>query len=190
MAAAARQLRRLDGVEAAVGGEDQKLRRRLGEERELETVVGLERQAGQVGDLAAQRADPALLRNHDRDRLALDQGFLDRGLVVRRRLGKAGAALAERRLRRRTCRAPRGSVRRSSSTAPSPSAADPRSISFPRAASLSSARISISSSRRKLRSRMLRMASAWTSVSLNVFISTGFGSSSVRMILMTLSRLR
>jgi hypothetical protein len=41
-----------------------------------------------------------------------------------------------------------------------------------------------------LRSRMLRMASAWISVSLNAFISTGFGSSSARMILITLSMLR
>ncbi len=55
---------------------------------------------------------------------------------------------------------------------------------------LSSVRISNSSSLRKLRSRMLRMASAWTSVSLNAFISTGFGSSSVRMILITLSMFR
>ncbi len=55
---------------------------------------------------------------------------------------------------------------------------------------LSSVRISNSSSLRKLRSRMLRMASAWISVSLNAFIKAGFGSSSVRMILITLSMLR
>ena len=55
---------------------------------------------------------------------------------------------------------------------------------------LSSVRISISSSLRKLRRRMLRMASAWTSVSLNALISAGFGSSSVRMILITLSMFR
>ena len=55
---------------------------------------------------------------------------------------------------------------------------------------LSSPRISISSSLRKLRKRMLRMASACTSESLNSFIKTGLGSSSRRMILMTLSRLR
>ena len=56
---------------------------------------------------------------------------------------------------------------------------------FSARSSLSSLRISISSSLRRLRSRMLRIASACTSVSLNVFIRTGFGSSSVRMILMT-----
>ena len=99
MAASARQLRGIDGVEASVGGKHQNLRCRLGEEREVERVVGLEREAGQIGDLAAQRADPALLGNHDRDRLALDQGLLDRRLVVRRRLRKTGAAFAERRLR-------------------------------------------------------------------------------------------
>ena len=68
-------------------------------------------------------------------------------------------------------------------------------ISFSTAAfssrsSLFSVLISISSSLRKLRSRMLRMASACTSESLKVFIRTGLGSSSLRMILMTLSRLR
>ena len=56
--------------------------------------------------------------------------------------------------------------------------------------SLSSLRISISSSLRKLRSRMFRMASACSSVSLKVFTSTGLGSSSLRMILMILSRFR
>src|SRR5262249_11154403 len=67
-----------------------------------------------------------------------------------------------------------------------------RSLSDLRSArsSLSSLLISISSSLRRLRSRMLRMASACTSESLNVFIKTGLGSSSLRMILMTLSRLR
>jgi hypothetical protein len=37
---------------------------------------------------------------------------------------------------------------------------------------------------------MLRTASAWISVSLNALISAGFGSSSVRMILITLSMFR
>ena len=49
---------------------------------------------------------------------------------------------------------------------------------------------SISSSLRKERSRMLRIASAWISVSLKARISAGFGSSFSRMILITLSRLR
>ena len=48
--------------------------------------------------MAAQRADPALLRNHDGDRLAHHHRLFDRGLVVLRRLGEIGAALAERRL--------------------------------------------------------------------------------------------
>ena len=48
--------------------------------------------------MSAQRADPAFVRYDDSDRLALDQRLLDRGLVVLGRLGKAGAALAERRL--------------------------------------------------------------------------------------------
>ena len=99
MPAAAGQLRRIDGVEAPVGGKHQKLRRRLGKERELQPVVGLERSSERSADLAAQRADPTLLGHHDGDRLALDQSLFDRGFVMLRRLGKAGAALAERRLR-------------------------------------------------------------------------------------------
>ena len=162
MTAAAGQLRGVDGVEAPVGGEHQDLRRGLGEEGAVERIVGLERQAGQIGDLAAQRADPALLRHHDRDRLALDQRLLDRRLVVRRRLGKAGAALAERRLR------PEFLAHLADLAGDGLPlllfGAQQASIDFFSARSfLSSSRISISSSLRKLRSRMLRMASACTS---------------------------
>ena len=53
-----------------------------------------------------------------------------------------------------------------------------------------SCRISISSSLRRAFSFMLRMASAWTSVSFQRLIIIAFGSSSVRMILMTASRFR
>ena len=49
--------------------------------------------------MTLQRAHPALVGNHDGDRLALDKGFLDRGEIVLRRVGEHGAALAERRLR-------------------------------------------------------------------------------------------
>ena len=141
-------------------------------------------------DVAAQRADPALLGDHDGDRLALDQRLLDRGLVVLGRLGEGGAALAERGLRPELVAHLLDLRRRPSSTA---AVSDPiSSLSALRSVrrSLSSVLISISSSLRRLRSRMLRMASACTSVSLKVFIRTGFGSSSLRMILMTLSRLR
>ena len=55
--------------------------------------------ARQVGLMAAQRADPALLGHHDGDRLAHHHRLFDRGLVVLGRLGEIGAALAERRLR-------------------------------------------------------------------------------------------
>ena len=46
-----------------------------------------------------QRTHPALFGHHDGDRLALDEGLLDRGEIVLGRVGKLGAALAERRLR-------------------------------------------------------------------------------------------
>src|SRR6187401_733725 len=98
VAAPARQLRCLDGVEAPVGGEHQQLRGRLGEERELVLVVLLERDVRQVLEVTAQRAHPALLRHHDGDRLADHRRFFDRSLVVLGRLGEIGAPLADRRL--------------------------------------------------------------------------------------------
>src|SRR5208282_6880299 len=97
VSAPAGQLRRFDGVAAAVAGEDQKLRGGFGKKGELETVVGFEGQAREVGDLAAQRANPSLFGNHDGNRLALDQRLFDRSLVMLGRRGEGGAALAERR---------------------------------------------------------------------------------------------
>jgi hypothetical protein len=55
---------------------------------------------------------------------------------------------------------------------------------------LSSVRISISSSLRKLAQPHVEDGVGLHSVSLNALISAGFGSSSVRMILITLSRFR
>src|SRR5262249_10267218 len=68
MTAAAREFRAIERVETSVGGEHQDLRGGLRRERELETVVGLERDTRQIGDVSAQRADPALLRDNDGDR--------------------------------------------------------------------------------------------------------------------------
>src|SRR3954453_23830589 len=65
----------------------------------VELVVGLEGQAREIGDMALQRTYPALLGDHDRDRFALDKGFLDRSEIVLGRVGERRAALAERRLR-------------------------------------------------------------------------------------------
>src|SRR5580693_3593632 len=45
-----------------------------------------------------KRTHPALVGNHHRNWLALDERFLDRGQIVLRRVGELGAALAERRL--------------------------------------------------------------------------------------------
>ena len=98
MAAAARQLGGIEGVEAPVGRQHQALGGGLGRERELELVVGLEGDAGEIGHGALEGADPALLGNHDGDRLALDQRLLHGREVVLGRLRKAGTALAERRL--------------------------------------------------------------------------------------------
>ena len=65
----------------------------------VELVVGLEGKPRDILDMALQRAHPTLLGNHDRARLALDKGFLDRGEIVLGRIGEHRAALAERRLR-------------------------------------------------------------------------------------------
>src|SRR5579872_3836813 len=95
MAAAARQFCNLKRIEFAVGAKQQQLRRRLGKKGMVELVVRLEGKAGEIGDVALERAYPALLGHHDRDRLALDKGLLDRGQIVLRRIGKLRAALAE-----------------------------------------------------------------------------------------------
>src|SRR5262249_3774423 len=98
VAAAARQLRRLDRVEAPVRGENQKFRRGLSKEGKFQTVAGLKRQSREVRDLAAQSANPALFRYDDRDRFALDQCLFDCRFVMSGRLRETGAPLTDRRL--------------------------------------------------------------------------------------------
>src|SRR3954447_21212736 len=98
MAAAARQLCNVERVELAVGGEQQQLRRGLGEERMIELVVGLEGEPRDILDMALQRTHPALFGDHDRARFALDKSLLDRGEIVLGRIREHRAALTERRL--------------------------------------------------------------------------------------------
>src|SRR5258708_29059736 len=86
-------------MEFSVGGKQQQFWGVLGEERRAELVVGLEGQSGEIGDVALQRPDPALVGDDDGDRLALDERFLDRGKVVLGGISELGAALAKRRLR-------------------------------------------------------------------------------------------
>ena len=95
MAAPARQLRGVERVETAIAAEDQHLGGGLGRESEFQRVVGLEGDAREIGDMAAQRADPALLRNDHGDRLAHDHRLFDRGFIVRRRNTEGRAALAD-----------------------------------------------------------------------------------------------
>src|SRR5262249_28706144 len=187
--AAARKLRRIEGVEAPVAGEYQASRRGLGREREFRPVVRLERDAREIGDRA---------------RSARIQPFSDTTTVIGSRSTSASSIAASscsgasanevRRLPSavlganfvRTALISSATFFHCSFSEPMSSLSDLRSAR----SSLSSRLISISSSLRRLRSRMLRMASACTSESLKVFIKTGLGSSSLRMILMTLSRLR
>ena len=109
----------------------------------------------------------------------------------RRRARRRRSSAARRRARpcRRPC-APRAARRRSGSTARPRRRAAPTSPRAPSVSASRSSRISISSSLRNLRSRMLRIASACRSVSANSAIITALGSSSVRMISITRSRLR
>ena len=65
----------------------------------LQPVAFLEGERAEIGQVAAQRADPALLGEHDGDRLALDHRLLHVVDVDVRRVGEAGAALAELRVR-------------------------------------------------------------------------------------------
>ena len=191
MTSAAGKLCCIQRIEASVGREHETSSRSSRRQtRNFRPIIRLEHNPGKIGDDPAQRANPAFLGYHDRDRLALDQRLLDCRFVMLGRLGEARAALAERsRSGRISCAA----ALISSATLLHCSFSEPsRSLSLLRSerSSLSSFLISISSSLRKLRSRIFSIASACTSESLNVFIRTGLGSSSLRMILITLSRFR
>ena len=117
--------------------------------------------------MALQRAHPALLGQDDGDRLALDEGLdgdVDRRRARRRSSVRRLPSGVRAELLARLARAPP----RSRSTAQL-LAAEQRLQLLPLLASelLCSLRISISSSLRRLRRRMLRMASACISVSVN-----------------------
>ena len=98
VAAPAGELRGLQRVDAAAGGEDEELVDRLGLEGEAELVALLELEAGEVVGVALEGAHPALVGDHDGDRFALDHRHHDVGLIVLGGVGEGGAAAAERRL--------------------------------------------------------------------------------------------
>ena len=75
MAASTGQFGGVERINLAIGGEGPDLRGRLREKRRLQRVVALIGQGRHIGDMALERANPALLRNHDGDRLALDHRF-------------------------------------------------------------------------------------------------------------------
>ena len=117
MAATARQLCDIERIEFAVGGEQQQFRGGLREERKTELVVVLEGEPREILDMALQRADPALVGDDDRDRLALDEGFLDRGEIVLGRIARRWCGACRAASSGRTCRGPCAPARRPSSTA-------------------------------------------------------------------------
>ena len=94
--------------------------------------------------MALQRADPALLRDDDGDRLVLDHRLLDVARDRRRahRRRWCGAGRARGSARAEIASSPRGSPRRSSSTACRRRRAAPRSRAFSSVSSSSSLRIS------------------------------------------------
>ena len=136
-------------------------------------------------EMALHRADPAALRQDDGDRLLLDhrrpvdvarRAQLPRS-SVRRSSPNLSFSAARSRLQPRPLLAPGFRSAWRGRRAPWPAHRAPcRSPSPPAGASC--------------RRRMLRIASAWRSVSANSAIITGLGSSSVRMISITRSRLR
>ena len=78
MAAPARQLGGVERVEAPVGRKHQTLATwSRPQNANSSRSSALKAMASRSVTVAAQRADPALLRDHDGDRLALDQGLLD-----------------------------------------------------------------------------------------------------------------
>ena len=140
--------RRLDREHLAVGGQHQDLGRGLGEEGGLQGVVALVGEARQVRHVALEGAHPALLGEHDGDRLALDhgRGEIDVGRIGRAWRTRCGAGRAA--CPARTSSSPRGSARRSSSTA-RPEASSASIPTFSLLSASCSRRSSISSSRRK-----------------------------------------
>ena len=85
----------LERVEAAIGGEEEQRVGGLGAHGALQPVALLEGEAVEFGEMALDGADPALLGEHDSDRLLLDQGL---GQVLRhafRRHFEARAAVAK-----------------------------------------------------------------------------------------------
>ena len=98
MAASTGQFGGVERKNLAVGGEGQNFRGRLREKRRLQRVVALIGQGGHIGDMTLQRANPALLRNHDGDRLALDHRFRQIEVPGLRRVLESRAPRPELRL--------------------------------------------------------------------------------------------
>ena len=138
----------------------------------LQPVALLEGERAEIGEVAAHGADPALVGEHDGDRLALDHRLLHLLEIDLRRVGEAGAALAELVSRPERLLHLLDLV---GDALPLPlvrtSAAPSRSF-FSAFSASNSVRISISSSLRSARSRMLRIASTCTSRELEALSSS------------------
>ena len=150
----------------------------------LKRIACLVRKRARIDLVPLGGAHPAAGGKHHRRRLVRDERGLIDGLR-RFALDDLRAAVVAELLRIGF------DLRRRPACAVSPcSSAAPRAPPAPPASSFCSSRIFISSSLARWRSLVSRIASTCSSESLKRFISTGFGSSSRRMILITSSRLR
>ncbi len=99
MAATAGQFRGVEGESLAIGREHENFRGRLREEGRLQPVVALELKRRQILHVPLEGADPALCRDDDGDRLALDHRLGEVDVNGRRRILECRAALARGRVR-------------------------------------------------------------------------------------------
>ena len=168
MAATAGQLVGAEREDLAAGGEQDDLVGGLRRGRRVLRLSPSLNCSSRVRQVALERADPALLGDDDRDRFLLDHRLVDRVRVGLRRIGEIGAAARRARSPWRISSSPRRFPRRRSSTAFPRRRAAPRSRPSPSKACRTRCGSRIPRACASERRRMLRIASACTSVSLNV----------------------
>ncbi len=95
MAAPARKRVRTNGEELATCREEQQLVSCLSMESQLELIAFLECQRREISHMALHRAQPALFRHNNCNRLTLDHRLMNVFEIMAWRVGKGAAALAK-----------------------------------------------------------------------------------------------